>query len=356
MIFFTLVFIHSCQNDRFEYEFEPQTFIQECIDEFNQMSKSSSPSSNATKEEHPLAGIYKQPDWSLAYLRNISLGHAAVIRLSFSENFFSKPGEKGEKLIPLEQLSYLMMYRNGNGKMVAEFVIVTPTAVNNDEESPNKKPFCGTIQIYDWQLSFQRGYRYTHDGQILCLDRPQFTFLSEKERENWGSQKYQQEDCDITDWYSCPGSASTVTSECTYLYTEVDCSSTDSGDGTGGGDGSGNSSGGVTPNPGDYPTGGGGGSGYNPNIPSNPSKPTLPCTGSPLVTMQICPTQNSGVRGGEPTAGEERNVIITVNWSPNSMMDLTFMQSPTHRCTPHGIMGWWLARWLATFPPTITMV
>jgi len=118
VIFSGAIFAFSCQKDTFEREFEPKTFIQECIDEFNVMSNSfDSPSteSKGSKGGHPLSGIYKVPDWSSAYVKNISLGHAAVIPLSFSESIYNKLGKK-DKAIPLEQLSYLMMYRNGNGK------------------------------------------------------------------------------------------------------------------------------------------------------------------------------------------------------------------------------------------------
>jgi len=304
VIFSGAIFAFSCQKDTFEREFEPKTFIQECTDEFNAMSNSfDSPSieSKGSKGGHPLSGIYKQPVWSSAYVKNISLGHAAVIPLSFSESIYNKLGKK-DKAIPLEQLSYLMMYRNGNGKMVAEFVIVTPTAEYVDEGFPNGKPFSGTIEVYDWQLNHQRGYRFTSDGQILYLDKPQFTFISEKERENQGSHKYEQQDCVITDWYSCPGYATTVTSECTYLYTEIVCSSTGGG-GTGDGGGSGVVYDPGSPNPGDYPTGGSidNTTPNNPNDPTDPPPGSLgsnPCKGDPLVTMKICPTESGSVVGG----------------------------------------------------------
>ncbi len=254
---------------------------------------SPSTESKGSKGGHPLSGIYKVPDWSSAYVKNISLGHAAVIPLSFSESIYNKLGKK-DKAIPLEQLSYLMMYRNGNGKMVAEFVIVTPTDEYVDEGFPNGKPFSGTIEVYDWQLNYQRGYRFTSDGQILYLDEPQFTFLSEKERENRRTQKYEMIEYDIMDYYSCPGLATTVTSECTYLYSKTHCV------GVGG-----NNLGTGTPNPGDYPTGGGGSvDNTTPNNPNDPSDPppgsigSNPCKGDPLVTMKICPTESGSIVGG----------------------------------------------------------
>ncbi len=243
------------------------------------------------KNSHPFTGIFREPIWQKAYVKNISLGYAAVIPLNFSEYFYLKLGKKD---LELEQLSYLMMYRTSQGKMVAEFVIVTPSAKYFEEGCFSGKPFTGTIQVFDWQLNHLRGFRFSEDGTIKNLENPQFAFLTEKEREIQSEEKYEQKDCVITDWYSCPGHTTTVTSACTYMFTEIDCSTSDSGSGNGDGGTSGGGSEPGTPNPGDYPTGGGG----NGTTPNNPPSSEIPCPGDPLVNMSICPSKNSGVLGG----------------------------------------------------------
>lgn len=46
------------------------------------------------KNSHPFTGIFREPIWQKAYVKNISLGYAAVIPLNFSEYFYLKLGEK----------------------------------------------------------------------------------------------------------------------------------------------------------------------------------------------------------------------------------------------------------------------
>ena len=207
---------------------------------------------NCQKGDNPFWGLTKLPDWSEAYVREISLGHAAIIPLSFSESYFTKLGIK-EYSVAIEQLSYLMMYRNSRGKMAIEVVIVTPSDDYIDSMSNGVyTPFIGSIKVYDWQFNYKKGYLFSTDGNIYTLGIPQVIYQNEKSKSNWELSKYTQKDCVITDWYSCPGRTSTLNSNCTYMYTEIDCSSS----------GTGNSEPNelnIGPNPGNYPTGGGGG-------------------------------------------------------------------------------------------------
>ncbi len=255
--------------------------------------------SGRVKGSHPLFGLTKLPDWSKAYVRQISLGHAAIIPLSYSEPLFTKLGLK-EYPVTLEQLSYLMMYRDNNGKMRMEVVFVRPSDEFINRSDNAQRQFTGSIVVYDWQFNFVKGYFFSDDGNIYNLTCPQIAYQPGK-KDYSGTSKYEQEDCVITDWFSCPGYTTTLNSSCTYMFTEVDCSSTGtgSGSGEGGSPGSGDGvPGGNTSgtNPGDYIPGG-----NNEDPPVNPNTTTdakTPCKGDPMVIMKICPSQTSGIVGG----------------------------------------------------------
>jgi murein DD-endopeptidase MepM/ murein hydrolase activator NlpD len=298
----SFISLNSCQQDEitFENQFDPNHFVQECIAEFNTMQLESEVQglTNCQKSDNPFWSLTKLPEWSRAYVREISLGHAAIIPLSYSESLFTKFGIK-EYPVAIEQLSYLMMYRNSKGKMVIEVVIVSPSdEYVNSPENVNS-PFKGAIKVYDWQFNYIKGYLFSDDGNIYNLAPPQIAYQAGK-KDFSGTSKYEQKDCVITDWYSCPGYTTTLNSSCTYMFTEVDCSSTGTGgnsDGTGNTGNGGGDTGGST-NPGDYPTGGGGNYGDPPFNPNTTTDSKTPCKGDPLVVMKICPSQTSGILGG----------------------------------------------------------
>ena len=89
-----------------------------------------------------------------------------------------------------------------------------------------KTPFSGYIISTNLLGEFIRGYRYENNlpkGQVV----------------NWSVRNGRVGDvietCEITDWYSCPGYATQVNNDCSFMYSTYSCTTTYVGGGGGGG-------------------------------------------------------------------------------------------------------------------------
>lgn len=189
--------------------------------------------------------------WEDAFIKQLSCGFGIVIPLSYEKEFYVS---KGNSKIPLSQLSYVLMYLDECGDWVVELVTTIPDQTFSN--SPDINPFfSGMILIEDCRGNFIRAFLYKDE---MVSD-----FIIEE------TTSKVEADCVYTDWYSCPGSVTEVTSDCSYTGTTRSC-------GTG-------SPSGTTiiipgaPTAGDYPpsTSGSGGTTTNPTTNPNMSADEL---------------------------------------------------------------------------------
>lgn len=200
---------------------------------------------NETKgEKNYRASLEKNPDWNSARVKQLSVGEAVVVPLTFSENLYVKRGDN-ESALSINDISYLLLYKGMDKEMHTEVVISVPD-IDYMNSSGSKKPFSGTVIVEDWKGDFVKGYKYA-DREIRALSHPLANASSAKVS------------CITVDWYSCVSNGDGGMMTCTYDYTETVCEgngegpggsgSGNGGGGTGGGDyGDGGNSGGETEN------------------------------------------------------------------------------------------------------------
>lgn len=209
---------------------------------FDATKNSSTTTSTAGKNLRQL--MAKEPLWKEAQVKKISVGDAVIVPLHYEKGSpYMKAGKK-KYALALDNISYLMMYKNREGKMQTEVVTWMPGDDYWDDKNRSKKAFIGTVLVDDWQGNFLKGYRYSKDGKIQSV-------ISTAMKKTGMSASSVMVDCITTDWYTCGGDW------CTYNYTETICSY-DFGGGSsdGGGSSGGNipvSEGGGVTAPSDYP-------------------------------------------------------------------------------------------------------
>ncbi|WP_316785717.1 hypothetical protein [Pedobacter frigiditerrae] len=105
----------------------------------------------------------KTPLWDKASTRKISIGDAVIVPISYEQKIkIGYEDSKDEK--ELEKTSYLMLYRDKEQKMQAEWVTLLPTATSNG------KKFVGTLIIEQWNGKFKRGYAIGDDEEIFSIE------------------------------------------------------------------------------------------------------------------------------------------------------------------------------------------
>ncbi len=295
--------IHSCKKDLPNSKPEKeQSLIEESKAYFestvlkakdNQVS-----SSKAEKNLRQLAG--KQPLWKEAFVKKISIGEAVIVPLHFATTLFIKAG-KNKQALALDNLSYLMLYKNKQGEMKTEVVTRFPDDDYWDEPNRAKKPFRGMILVEDWQGNVLKGYLYTKDGKTGIL------------KSSGGSEKGVKvqgkliEVCLTTVTWSSVEAGNSGDPEYTY-YSSTSCFTYDNGGGGGG----------YEPSPEDYSSNDGGGGGDGSGGTPNPCAGTIngqeplddgsgvPC--DPAITIESSFSPNNLYNGnGEKPIGESPN-------------------------------------------------
>jgi len=277
----TLLF-YSCKKDQESVRILPSSLIRECQQFYEQQLEGSNTNRVSKSSTSKRQQFKKSPNWNKALILEISLGKAVYIPLLYEQRIYTKRGQTQQELT-LEDLSYLMMYRDHDGNMHTELVTFLPS--NTYWNNPNREqdPFNGCILIEDLDGSFIKGYRHFENGRIGLLSEPFISPDTTKPLLNNSIQKSEEQDCIYTDWYTCSSLDGGGTWSCRYSYTEITCNTT-----SGGASGEPGTTGGGT-NSNDYP--------FNPLVPKPPFSMTTPCPGDPLIKMAITPIN------GQFTAG-----------------------------------------------------
>jgi hypothetical protein len=134
---------------------------------------------------------FKNLDWSGAHVKQISTGAAIIIPIEYSEKVYTP---KGDYSLAINQLSYVMMYRDEENEFRLEVVITIP-----DEEflSDNRgfDQFTGNVMVTDWKGDFVKGFRHTAAG----VER--IELASESPESN--ARMTDSYECITTEYYVC---------------------------------------------------------------------------------------------------------------------------------------------------------
>ncbi|MDY0142849.1 MAG: hypothetical protein RBR97_13245 [Bacteroidales bacterium] len=206
-------------------------------------------SSMGIKGQHQIPK--RNPKWEKAAVMPLSMGNGVVAPLDFEDHNFVRTTISPYDM-PLEDASYLMMYKNEDGAMQGEIVYLLPDGQSTETKSGQKSDFSGTIIVQNLQGDIKKGYIHNPDGSItgfLPADS-----LPSKSSTCFTFEIWQIKSSDGGDTWSSPELISSHT-ECF----GVTLPSMETGDGGGGG-------GGYD----DYVSGGGGTSGTTTQPTSRP--------------------------------------------------------------------------------------
>jgi hypothetical protein len=104
----------------------------------------------------------KTPIWEQAKMVKINLGDAVVIPIKYDRAIMV--GVNGENTKnPLEKSSYLLIYKDVNYQMQAEWVVQTPMGKKVSDK------FVGIISINEWNGKNIRSFLYKENGDIVRL-------------------------------------------------------------------------------------------------------------------------------------------------------------------------------------------
>lgn len=264
----TLVF-SSCKEDEAPYVAQPKGTL---IEESRKYFETSVSTSNDGKEKsisrkgkNLRQFASKNPLWNEAFIKKISVGNAVVIPLSYNDaTIYTKAGSQKQAL-SLNNISYLMIYKNKQKRLTAEMVTWIPDDEWWDNRNIKERPFTGKVIVEDWKGNFIKGYRYKTDGTIEFIK-------STKPKSDGNESSVESLECIETDWYICFSAGGYK--ECRYEYTETSCSISGGGGGNdyGGeywGDNGGDGTTGGGTNPTDYPPAAGEGNNCPPVVQSN---------------------------------------------------------------------------------------
>lgn len=256
-----MVTLQACQKDDANLQKPEKPLLEQAQSFFNNQVitgklKDQLPSLSKSNI-HSRQSLIKQALWEKAYIKKISTGEAVIVPLRYNKSVYTKVG-KNNQSVTLDYLSYLMIYKSGNG-MTAELVTWIPDDTYWEKRTSKNTSFSGKVIVANWQGKFIKGYSYNENGQIRAIEI--------KESVKKGNQtSIVSVECNTTDWYSCVSTNGGQTWHCEYDYSETTCYY--SGTAGGGSGGSGGSSGGST---------GGGGSTAPGDYPPDPGNP---CAGS----------------------------------------------------------------------------
>lgn len=280
--FLFVLLLASCQKDDIEEVVVTQEKqIAEARQYFeNHIAIPSEETTEGSSSRNNQASLFKKQwfkhlDWSTAYIRVISTGEAIIVPIVYTEPIYTP---KGDYSLALNQMSYVMMYRDEQNEFQLEVVLTIPDAeFLSDNRSYDQ--FTGNVMVTDWKGNFIKGFRHTTDGVepiILATVSSPNTRMTESY------------ECITTEYYNCTGAYWTDSDDnqhwsnihCELVSTTETCS--DSG-------GSGINPGGSAGNSGNYNPGGGDN--------SSPNKPKPGKDNPPIA--ELCPDGSVKPKNGE---------------------------------------------------------
>ena len=104
----------------------------------------------------------KTPLWQQAAMVTTSLGNAIAVPIRY-QNPIALQAEGEKTLTELQKTSYLLIYKDNNQNMQAEWVSLAPMG-----EKKNGK-FTGIVDIRAWDGEFKRGYAFGQNGQVASV-------------------------------------------------------------------------------------------------------------------------------------------------------------------------------------------
>jgi len=188
--------------------------------------------------------LHKNPIWSSASVQQMQWGTTVVAPLAFKEPLKVKEGPYD---IPIDSISYLLMYKDSMSVTHCEVVTQIPdTAFLNSTAS--FKQFSGIALVEEWsgkpiaQYSYSRGVCRRISSSSVVQQDPTTTTA------RIGTQGTQKQVMEIgpcggaggvvteTDWYACNRASDGSLFDCVYEYSVIsaECYPVDGGNGSGG--------------------------------------------------------------------------------------------------------------------------
>lgn len=207
-----------------------EEFIIEAQNYFENEVQFSEPVSSTKKGNKPSIRklLRKSLLWEEAYVKQLSFGEGIVIPILYEMDLYVA---KGNRKIPLNDLSYVLIYLDYNWNWHTEIVTTLPDEAYSNSFDEDQ-PFSGGVIIEDWHGNFIKGYTY-EEGKVTDV------IINNDSNTKWFSGE-----CWTTEYQDCISFDGGNTWSCTTYAEETWC-------------GSGASSGGTIGGEGDYPPSGG---------------------------------------------------------------------------------------------------
>lgn len=207
-----------------------EEFIIEAQNYFETEVQFSEPVSSTKKGNKPSIRrlLRKSLLWEEAYVKQLSFGEGIVIPILYEMDLYVA---KGNRKIPLNDLSYVLIYLDYNWNWHTEIVTTLPDEAYSNSFDEDQ-PFSGGVIIEDWHGNFIKGYTY-EEGKVTDV------IINNDSNTKWFSGE-----CWTTEYQDCISFDGGNTWSCTTYAEETWC-------------GSGASSGGTIGGEGDYPPSGG---------------------------------------------------------------------------------------------------
>jgi hypothetical protein len=148
--------LNSCRKDKAENTVQNQpAFMLEARSFFEDEVLSTMPSQPGPEGN-------KTPLWEQAKMVKVSLGDALVVPIKYEKPQGIKA--EGEKTFrDLQKSSYLLIYKDKNKNMQAEWVRLAPMG-----EKKNDK-FVGIILVHEWNGKAKHAFAFNQNGEIALM-------------------------------------------------------------------------------------------------------------------------------------------------------------------------------------------
>jgi hypothetical protein len=162
----SLLSLGACQDENTLYEQpESKSFLDECRNFYDlQMGEIYSSTDVKVEQQVPK----RNPKWEDAAVMPLSMGDGLVAPLNYDEYNFVRTTINPYDM-PMEDASYLMMYKDNGGNMHGEIVFLLPDGQKAETKDRQKQEFYGTIIVQDLKGNIIKGYTHHQDGSITGL-------------------------------------------------------------------------------------------------------------------------------------------------------------------------------------------
>ncbi len=274
---------------------------------------------------NPRHRVSKTPVWDQAQAVQLSVGAGFKVPLRYQGSISLVIGQN-KQAVPLAQLSYLLVYKDQQGRYRYEVVTQIPDADYWAHRHEAGRSFSGIIIVEDWWGRPIKTFRKVNKGHYTFLANPVLkTKPGGKNQNDPQNMMEAEEDCDVI-----------VTENEQRMYeVEFICDEIDGGGGNSGGGGFGGPGGGGWGNPGGLGGGGGfGDGGYGGGGQGGPQPPDYeerPRGGG-----------GGGRRNDDPPANEALDTTMSANFYQNQKARCALaklMQNNYYKTTLNNFIG-----------------